>query len=76
MPDIVDRAAVETDAYIAECIQRQRKPVEAPDEEFGSDGQLHRYCLDCADELAADRLAASPDAVRCVPCESAREAPR
>ncbi|MGF1727194.1 TraR/DksA family transcriptional regulator [Photobacterium nomapromontoriensis] len=65
MSDVVDRAAVETDAYITECIRRQRKPVETPDED--NDG---RYCLGCGVTIDPRRLEKAPEAVRCVPCES------
>lgn len=39
---------------------------EADEDEFG------RYCLDCGDVIPPDRVAAV-QAVRCVPCASARE---
>lgn len=68
MSDAVDRAAVETDAYIAACIQRQRKPVEAPDED-----EHGRYCLRCGSTIDPRRLEKTPEAVRCVPCETIKE---
>ncbi|KLV09586.1 hypothetical protein ABT56_00415 [Photobacterium aquae] len=68
MTDVIDRAAVETDAYIADCIRRQRKPLEIPDQD--NDG---RYCLGCGVAIDPRRLAKAPQAVRCVPCESRKE---
>lgn len=68
MSDLVDRAAVETEAYIADCIRRQRKPVEQPDED-----QHGRYCLACGVTIDPRRLETAPAAVRCVPCETRKE---
>nr|WP_211185867.1 TraR/DksA family transcriptional regulator [Brenneria salicis]NMN90544.1 TraR/DksA family transcriptional regulator [Brenneria salicis ATCC 15712 = DSM 30166]RBP64874.1 TraR/DksA family transcriptional regulator [Brenneria salicis ATCC 15712 = DSM 30166]RLM31591.1 conjugal transfer protein TraR [Brenneria salicis ATCC 15712 = DSM 30166] len=31
------------------------------------------FCNDCGDDIPADRLAASPDAVCCVTCQEIRE---
>ncbi|WP_367998723.1 TraR/DksA C4-type zinc finger protein [Photobacterium sanguinicancri] len=68
MADVVDRAAVETDAYIADCIRQQRKPIEPPDED-----QYGRYCLGCGCKINLLRLVKVPNAVRCVPCETLGE---
>ena len=68
MSDIVDRAAIETEAWLAECIYRQRKPVETPDQD--ADG---RYCLSCGITIDPRRVEKAPEAVRCVPCETKQE---
>ncbi|UTV30179.1 TraR/DksA family transcriptional regulator [Photobacterium atrarenae] len=68
MSDAVDRAAIETEAWLAECIYRQRKPVEIPDEDEGG-----RYCLSCGITIDPRRVEKAPEAVRCVSCESIRE---
>lgn len=68
MTDLIDRAAVETDAYIADCIRRHRKPPETPDED-----ESGRYCLGCGQLIDLRRLEKTPGAVRCVPCETKRE---
>ncbi|MGF1680205.1 TraR/DksA family transcriptional regulator [Photobacterium minamisatsumaniensis] len=65
MTDLIDCAATETDAYIADCIHRQRKPVEIPDED-----ESGRYCLGCGITIDPRRIEKAPEAVRCVPCES------
>lgn len=74
MSDVCDR----TDKHIfaegeARIQAHLNRPREIPDEEIGPDGLLHRYCLDCASELAEDRLEAEPTAVRCVPCQTRKE---
>lgn len=68
MTDLIDCAATETEAYIAECIRRQRKPVEIPDED-----ESGRYCLGCTSKIDPRRIEKTPEAVRCVPCETVIE---
>jgi DnaK suppressor protein len=42
--------------------------TEQPDEENGI-----RYCLDCGEEIAPERLAVRPESVRCVDCKQIKD---
>jgi DnaK suppressor protein len=70
MSDLLDRAS--------ELEQQQRdqalkaaltKPKEAQD--IDADG--NHYCVDCGEQISAQRLIALPHAVCCIDCQSIRE---
>jgi DnaK suppressor protein len=58
-------------------VRLQRETLDRIDLALGRlEHGLYGYCLDCGDEIAAVRLRVMPFAVRCVECETAREADR
>jgi DnaK suppressor protein len=73
MTDIVDSAGEleqrqRADAHAAHLARVRAMQEPAPRTENGV-----RVCADCGDELDAQRLAAQPDAARCVPCKARAE---
>ncbi|BCV65101.1 MULTISPECIES: TraR/DksA C4-type zinc finger protein [Shewanella] len=70
MTELVDQAQDAEQKFREQAIARQlSRDVETPD--IDEDG--NRWCLDCGDQIAAERLAVNNSAVRCVPCQAARE---
>ncbi len=57
--------ALEREAAIRRVVQRHREP------QVVRGGRV--CCPDCGEEIPAARLAAVPDAVRCVDCQRDRE---
>jgi len=45
-------------------------------EEFGAMIENARICRGCGEEIDPDRLAAKPDAVRCIDCQGKKERKR
>ncbi len=69
MTDQFDKAQELEQRFRDSAIDAHRNRVtEKPDEEDGI-----RYCLGCGREIPPQRIEASPDAVRCVPCQSKKE---
>lgn len=66
MTDLFDRAQQQEQESRERAINKvlaRRK--EQPDQ----DERGNRFCLTCGEQIALARLCASPDAVRCVPCQ-------
>ena len=70
MTDVFDRAQeteqLNRELAITNALVRHK---EKPDQ----DEHGNRFCLSCGEQIAAARLQAEPDAVRCVPCQSRNE---
>jgi len=67
--DIADRAQPrEAEFQAAALAAVLNQPRETPRVVYGV-----RVCLDCDDPLHADRLEASPNAVRCTDCQEQHE---
>ncbi|AZQ10146.1 TraR/DksA C4-type zinc finger protein [Shewanella khirikhana] len=70
MTELFEQAQEAEQKFREQAIARQRqRETEAPDE----DDEGNRYCLGCGELVVQLRLAACPDAVRCVECQSAKE---
>lgn len=67
MTDPLDEAAELELATRERALQnlRARRPHLTPD----IDAEGNHYCLQCADLIPSERLAAAPDAVHCVGCQ-------
>lgn len=68
MTDLFDRAQKQEQENRDRALGNQlaRRRIETPDQ----DAAGNRFCLSCGEQIASDRRAAAPDAVRCVPCQS------
>lgn len=68
MTDLFDRAQKQEQENRDRDLANQlaRRSIETPDQ----DAAGNRFCLNCGEQIASDRLEAAPDAVRCVPCQS------
>jgi|AOMQ01.1.fsa_nt_gi DnaK suppressor protein len=71
LTDAADIGAKNTEDYLAEVLARQRE-ASVPQEEPDEDAEGRRYCLDCAEIIPQERVAAV-QAVRCVTCAAKRE---
>lgn len=67
--DVVQRAEDLTRNSAAETIIRHARPDQEP---LTIDGK--RHCVDCRQEIPAERLEAKPDAIRCCPCQKGHDA--
>jgi DnaK suppressor protein len=66
MTDLFDRAQQQEQEFRERAIANARHHrQEQPDQ----DEHGNRFCLSCGEQIAAARLQAEPDAVRCVPCQ-------
>ena len=70
MSDEVDRAN-DTAEFMLGVLFNQRDSHREQAEQRISGGQV--LCMDCEDEIGAARLAALPNAVRCIDCQSIHE---
>lgn len=68
MTDLFDRAQQQEQENRDRALGNQlaRRCTETPDQ----DAAGNRFCLSCGEQIASERRAAAPDAVRCVPCQS------
>jgi phage/conjugal plasmid C-4 type zinc finger TraR family protein len=66
--DVVDMAQAHVETETALSIERIRQMT--------SSGGGSYHCIDCGGDIPADRRRHVPGAVRCVPCQSLREARR
>ncbi|MEH8118448.1 TraR/DksA C4-type zinc finger protein [Aeromonas allosaccharophila] len=70
MTDLFDRAQQQEQEFRERAIaQARRHQQEQPDQ----DEHGNRFCLNCGEQIASERLQAEPAAVRCVPCQSRNE---
>ena len=71
MTDLFDRAQQQEQESRDRTLGNQlaRRCTETPDQ----DSAGNRFCLSCGEQIASERRAAAPDAVRCVPCQSWKE---
>lgn len=66
MTDLFDRAQQQEQEFRERAIANARHHrQEQPDQ----DEHGNRFCLSCGEQIAAERLQAEQDAVRCVPCQ-------
>jgi DnaK suppressor protein len=69
MSDQFDRASELEQSYRDDALARhQSRQIERPHEQDGV-----RYCLACRCSICTGRLAANPEAVRCVLCQQRYE---
>ena len=68
MTDLFDRAQQQEQENRERALGNQlaKRRTETPDQ----DAAGNRFCLNCGERIASERLEAAPDAVRCVPCQS------
>lgn len=69
--DDVDIAKLREQEHRERALQAQRaraRETEPPRERDGV-----RYCLACGDVIPAERLAARPQSVRCIDCQTLKE---
>jgi phage/conjugal plasmid C-4 type zinc finger TraR family protein len=69
MTDAVDDAQLATQAFTDAALSQVRRPAVRRAVPAGP-----AWCVDCGDEIPAARLAAVPDAERCVDCQVLRDA--
>lgn len=70
MADPADLGSEREEIQRKEALDRVRyRPVEDP----LLDGDGDRICRECEEKIPFERLMACPHAVRCVPCQEARE---
>lgn len=70
MPDLLDAAEQAEHRQRQEALDRTLAKAQEP-LQLRIDGQI--CCLDCEAPIAANRLAAKPDAPRCIPCQQRKE---
>ena len=69
MPDMFDRAAEIEQQQRDQALKRAlTRPTETPRQD-----ETGRYCTSCGIQIPAARLAAVPNAVRCISCQQERE---
>lgn len=70
MTDHIDSAQELEQRLRDDALAAFKRGSSAARDRAGDGGGL---CVDCHDEISADRLAAAPGAVRCTPCQAASE---
>lgn len=70
---VYERAQRATEVATAEALERARR---RPDEAARHDAEGHQVCVDCLERIDPRRLAARPQAVRCLECQADEERQR
>lgn len=67
MTDIIDHAKDTEMRQRKQALEAQKQRAQEPPQDKDEDGTV--YCINCVDIIDAERLAAKPNAARCIQCQ-------
>lgn len=74
--DDVDHSQMISEMYLSQALKAHFETKNPPQSPFVKGEGKESVCIDCGEEIDPGRLAAKPDAVRCIDCQGKRERKR
>ena len=71
MTDVLDAAKDLEMHQRQQALAAQQQRAQEPPQDIDDDGTV--YCIDCMNIVSPERLAAKPDAARCIHCQHSHE---